>query len=66
MFGYLRCDLQALPLVAGRTHRIGRKADCDLCLKVCAWITQPPHIRKHVLSSKPIAPAPCAVSLCLQ
>ena len=32
-WGYLRSDLQALPLVAGRTHRIGRKPDCDLSLK---------------------------------
>jgi pSer/pThr/pTyr-binding forkhead associated (FHA) protein len=32
-WGYLRSDLQALPLVAGRQHKIGRKPDCDLALK---------------------------------
>ena len=32
-WGYLRNDLQALPLVAGRSHRVGRKPECDLVLK---------------------------------
>ena len=33
-WGYMRSEMQALPLVAGRVHRIGRKPDSDLCLKV--------------------------------
>jgi hypothetical protein len=33
-WGYLRSDLQALPLVCGRTHLVGRKPECDLVLKV--------------------------------
>ena len=33
-WGYLRSDLQALPLEYGRSYRIGRKLDCDLALKV--------------------------------
>ena len=32
-FAYLRSDTQALPLIAGHTHTIGRKPECDLCLK---------------------------------
>ena len=32
-WGYLRSDLQALPLTSGRVHRIGRKPDSDLVLK---------------------------------
>ena len=32
-WGYLRNDMQALPLISGRTHRIGRRPDCDLSLK---------------------------------
>ena len=33
-FGYLRSDLQAMPLLPGRAQRIGRKPECDLVLKV--------------------------------
>ena len=33
-WGYLRSELQALPLVPGRVHSVGRKPDCDLSLKV--------------------------------
>ena len=33
LWGYLRSDLQALPLTAGRTHRVGRKPDSDLVLR---------------------------------
>ena len=33
VWGYLRSDLQALPLVVGRAHLIGRNPKCDLALK---------------------------------
>merc|ERR550514_1216610 len=32
-WGILRSDTQALPILPGRTHTIGRKPECDLCLK---------------------------------
>ena len=36
-------DLQALPLIAGRSHRVGRRADSDLALKVRACAHAIPH-----------------------
>ena len=35
VWGYLKSDLQALPLELDRTYSIGRKLDSDLVLKVC-------------------------------
>ena len=33
VWGYLKSELQALPLEPDRNYRIGRKLDCDLVLK---------------------------------
>ena len=39
-FGYLRSDLQAIPLVAGRSHTIGRKP--ELCSGMPKALFVPP------------------------
>ena len=47
-FAYLRSDTQALPLIAGHTHTIGRKPECDLSLD---HVGQPHDLSRHVLVS---------------
>jgi pSer/pThr/pTyr-binding forkhead associated (FHA) protein len=51
LYGYLRSDLQALPLVAGRAHRIGRKPDLELVLRV-----RPPPARRARITCRPVVP----------